>query len=223
MKILRHMLFHPNSRFKDLNASDLSSDHLSYYIKSLKALGLLERQMDGKYYLTSKGKELANTMDTDKMIIEKQPKVAVLLFAERKFRGKVQIVLQKRLKTPYFGFEGCPTGKVRFGETIKQAALRELKEETGLTAEKSEVRFILHELVYSDKGELLEDKIFHIVRLLNIGGDLTHFEGGENRWINLRDFPRVEKKFYSDMDIFNWYLAPPKEFFIEKVYKTSDF
>ena len=223
IKILRHLLFNPDSRFRDLNASNLTSDHLSYYIKSLKMLELISRNDDGKYNLTAKGKEYANTMDTDKAIIEKQPKVAVLVFAEREFRGKRQIVLQKRLKNPYYGFEGCPTGKVRYGETINEAAKRELKEETGLTAEKAKTVFILHEHVYNPQRELLEDKIFHVVKLAGVTGKLGNFEGGENKWINLADFPKVKKKFYSDMDIYNWYLKPPKEFFVEKPYEVDEF
>ena len=47
---------------------------------------------------------------------------------------KNKVLLIKRGKTPYKGHWSLPGGSQKFGETIKQAAHRELTEETNLTA-----------------------------------------------------------------------------------------
>ncbi len=49
------------------------------------------------------------------------------------FRGDDVLVIQ-RGKPPYKGEWSIPGGKIEFGETAAEAALRELKEETGVSA-----------------------------------------------------------------------------------------
>lgn len=222
MEILRQLLFHPGIRFTDLNISGLTSDHLTYHISELLALKLVRKEEKGRYSLTMKGKELANTMDTDKAIIEKQPKVAVMVIVEKVINRKKHLLIQTRLKEPYYGFKGFLTGKVRFGEKLLEAAARELEEETSLTAT-LDLRFILHELVYSVEGELLEDKIFHIIRGVDPVGELRDFEGGTNEWLPWSDYLKIEKRFKDDDAIFSNYDKTPKEFYVEKTYIAQEF
>ncbi|MEA1941298.1 MAG: NUDIX domain-containing protein [Pseudomonadota bacterium] len=49
------------------------------------------------------------------------------------FRGE-EVLLIKRGKPPYEGEWSLPGGKIEYGETAAEAALRELAEETGTTA-----------------------------------------------------------------------------------------
>ena len=46
-----------------------------------------------------------------------------------------EVMLIRRANPPYQGCWSIPGGKVEFGETLHEAALRELKEETGIHAE----------------------------------------------------------------------------------------
>ena len=85
----------------------------------------------GQYELTRRGKEYANRMDTEELVIEKQPKLVVDIGIED---GKGKWLFQERRKQPYSGYWGFPTGKIRWGEAMLEAAVRELMEETGLTA-----------------------------------------------------------------------------------------
>ena len=197
-KILRELLFMPAARFAELQkASGLESDHVKFHIKRLVELGYVDK-IGSVYQLSVAGKEYANKLDTDAGVIERQPKVAVLLVVER-YNSKTHMteyLLQKRLKHPYFGFWGAPTGKVRWGETLRDAAVRELKEETGLTGV-FEYRGIYHERVRRQAtGEIIEDKLFQLMFCDRFSGELqVEFDGGRNTWRTLEDMALESKKY----------------------------
>ncbi len=192
--ILHVLLFRPAARFAQLQkASELSSDHFNFYLKQLVDEVFVAKNKDGAYHLTVKGKEFANRFDTEERKVERQPKVAVCLIIRRE-DGK-QIV-QQRLKQPYYGYWGRPTGKIRWGETILQAAARELTEETGLMADLA-FEQVYHKLDYNkETGELLEDKIFFVISGTNPQGDLVeNFEGGRNAWMTRDEYLGQELSF----------------------------
>ncbi|MFO0971709.1 MAG: NUDIX domain-containing protein [Candidatus Saccharimonadales bacterium] len=134
--ILRELLFHPSAGFAELQKStNLTSDHFNFHISRLMDLGLVDKIKKGHYRLSAKGKEYANRLDTDDNTIERQPKNAVILALQRTHNGKTEFLFQERLKQPYYGYWGLPSGKIRWGETILETACRESLEETGLDAE----------------------------------------------------------------------------------------
>jgi ADP-ribose pyrophosphatase YjhB (NUDIX family)/predicted transcriptional regulator len=197
--ILRELLFHPEAGYAKLQKStDLTSDHFNFHIARLVELGLVEKVRRGTYRLTPHGKEYANRLDTDNNTVERQPKVAVLLAIERLHNGKKQFLFQERLKNPYFGFWGLPSGKMRWGEAVVDTALRESLEETGLSAD-FKVTGVYHERVaQAETDEMLEDKVFFVVRGTNPKGTLTaKFEGGHNEWLTREEARLKEKKFDS--------------------------
>lgn len=180
--ILHVLLFRPHAGFAELQkASGLSSDHFNFHIKQLLERDFVVKNAEGKYTLTFKGKEFSNRFDTDAREVERQPKVAVCLIIHD---DQGRTLMQQRLKQPYFGWWGRPTGKIRWGETILQAAARELMEETGLEAD-LEFRGVYHKMDYNQEtNKLLEDKIFFNINGTNPRGELTvEFEGGRNQWM----------------------------------------
>ncbi len=201
--ILRELLFHPSVGFASLQKlTGMTSDHFNFHLKKLIELGLVEKLSRGQYSLSTRGKEYANKLDTDNNTIERQPKVAVILVIERKAKSGIsEYLFQERLKQPYYGFWGCPTGKVRWGETIIQTAERELLEETGLSAD-HRLTGVYHEIVYQQEtGEQLEDKLFFVVHCTDTHGKLTEFfEGGHNKWMT-RQQALSQEKIFTSFDI----------------------
>lgn len=196
MKILRHLLLSPSAGFAELQKqTGLTSDHANFHIKKLLEVGYIEKNADDKYTLTRIGKEYSNRMDTDDNVIEKQPKVSVALIVEND-EGK--FLAQQRLKQPYYGFWGRPTGKVRWGETILEAGARELMEETGLTAD-LRVGGFYHKMDYDkESGDMLEDKIFVLVHGTNPQGELiVQDEGHRNEWLSDEEFATKDISFQS--------------------------
>jgi ADP-ribose pyrophosphatase YjhB (NUDIX family) len=156
-------------------------------------------KLEKRYRLTNKGKEYANRMDTDENEIEKQPKISVAITLERAGKnGEREFLFQQRKKNPYYDFWGRAGGKVRWGESIIEAANRELKEETGLTAD-FEYRLLYHKRDFDKgSGRLLEDKLFLCVYATKYSGELMQdFEGGVNRWMTVAEFHAQPKRFTS--------------------------
>lgn len=212
-QILRELLFVPSARFADLQKlTSLESDHVKFHIARLVEVGYVLKNDHGEYQLTVSGKEYANKLDTDKNLIERQPKSAVILVLEHE--GK--LLVQERLKHPYYGFWGFPGGKIRWGETIMEAAARELHEETGLSAELI-YRGVYHELTKSkETGEVLEDKIFQIIYGSAPEGKMIDtFDGGRNAWLTLDEI-RAKEKVYKSFDT-EYQFGVGKDVFSEQV------
>lgn len=199
MVILRELLFHPSAGFAELQKNThLTSDHFNFHINRLVELGLVEKIARGHYSLSSKGKEYANRLDTDDNTIERQPKSAVILAIEREGESGKEYLFQERLKNPYFGFWGLPSGKMRWGESVLETAARECLEETGFVADFT-VAGIYHErVILKETGEMMEDKIFFVCSGKNPTGKLlVDFEGGHNEWLSFDDAFKKDKKFDS--------------------------
>lgn len=197
--ILRELLFHPQAGYTALQTpTTLSSDHFNFHIARLIELGLVQRVSRGQYRLTIRGKEYANRLDTDNNTVERQPKVAVILAIRRQHHGINEYVFQERLKNPYFGFWGLPSGKIRWGETIVQAAARETLEETGLTADFKIVSVYHEHTLQAENDRLLEDKIFFVALGANPRGTLVEsFEGGRNQWLSYDKVTKKDKTYAS--------------------------
>lgn len=195
--ILRELLFHPSAGFAELQKpTGLDSDHFKFHIMRLVELGYVQRTQPKKYGLTASGKEYASRLDTDENVIEKQPKSSVILVAVRGDKNDPEILVQQRLKQPFYGFWCRAGGKIRWGETVVQAAERELMEEMGLTAD-IEIKGVYHKLdKRNEDGKLLEDKLFYMAVCTKIQGKLiAEFEGGKNAWRKASDLQKETKIF----------------------------
>lgn len=194
--ILRELLFVPEAGFAELRKkSGLESDHFKFHVARLRDAGYITKNTaTNKYALTPNGKEYANKLDTDNNVIERQPKSAVIIVLNHDNK----VLVQERLKHPYYGFWGYPGGKIRWGETIIEAAARELMEETNLSASLT-YRGVYHEHVEAaETNEIIEDKIFHVVSATHPVGEVSEeFEGGRNAWMTLDELNGVTLKYHS--------------------------
>ena len=222
-EILKILLFNPQARFVQLNELRLSTDHFSFHIKSLMKEGLIVKTQN-RYGLTVVGKEFAGRFDVDsaKVGLEKQAKISVAVAAVKKENGKTKYLLQKRLKQPYFGYQGFITGKIKWGETIEQAAAREFKEETGLTGSFT-FKGVKHKMDYAAAGEMLEDKFFFVFRVDNLQGEFQEkIEGGQNFWLTKKQIFALPNLFHSVEDVIKM-ISQNKIIFSETKYKVSGY
>lgn len=221
MAILRTLLLSDSASFSELTkATKLTSDHANFHIKKLVSAGYIQHlsRSYGKYQLTRSGKEYANRMDTDEELIEKQPKLSVVLDIVHADGRRLQ---QQRLKQPYYGYWGRPTGKIRWGETMVEAAERELLEETGLQADFTVLGF-MHKLDYDETGALLEDKYFCVMRGVNPRGELIKQTDGQmNEWMHDDEYNQKEKNFGTLSEV-EGFIESNSQFVFEKKYIYDD-
>lgn len=198
-EILKRLSLQPKLRFNDLVIENLESEHMNYHLKKLISYGLVKKDNE-VYELTDTGKDYTNSLDDSAQKVEKQPKTSIIIGAVRKNEnGEIEHLLCKRLKHPYFGKVGRLTGKVRFGETLEQAAQRELYEETGLTAEFLKIEKIYHKLRHRENGEFVQDGIFYIFFMKDLTGKfIEKLPYQENFWISKSALERRQ-----DLDLFD--------------------
>lgn len=193
--ILKQLLFKRTARFSELNTTDLTNDHFTFHLNRLIELELVKKTDDGSYTLTTKGKEFANRFDTEAMVIERQAKLSTKIIAVKEEDGQTYYLMEERLKQPYYGYWGFVGGKTRWGETVLEAAARELKEETNLEADLT-LYGLKHKMDYDADGALLEDKFFLLIRADNCRGDmLEQSDGGRNVWMTLDEIKQLDNLF----------------------------
>lgn len=129
LTILRQMLTQPTARYSDLKPKNLEANLFMYHLKLLIKQDLIEKQ-DKHYGLTRRGKRFADRATLDDMRIRIQPKL-VAITALKRADGKW--LLLERKHQPFLHHKGFPSGKIRFGESLQQAATRELQDKSGLT------------------------------------------------------------------------------------------
>lgn len=215
MRILRYLLLSPDGNFASLQKdAEMQSDQFTFHIKRLIKAGYVVKD-DATYRLTAAGKEFANRMDTDTYAIERQAKISVVVIVEDD-AGKV--LHQQRLKHPYYGYWGHISGKVRWGETLLEAAARELMEETGLSADLRIVS-LYHKLDYDEATQaLLEDKYLCIVHGTHPTGELIQDAAGRhNEWLTMAAFADKDKKFGEAEETLRL-IHQPHQVILEKKY-----
>lgn len=194
--ILRVLTFHPEARFAQMNELKMPTDQFTFHVNSLVEANLIEKLEKGLYQLTETGKELANRFDTETASYEKQGKVSVIIGCVKGINKQKLFLIQQRLKQPYYGYFGFISGKIPQGATPVETAIKELREETGLSAKKLKLVGVRHKMDYSKEGNLLEDKYFFIIKATGFSGELVEiFEGGKNQWLSNEELLKLDHRF----------------------------
>ncbi len=203
MAILRELLFNPKARFAELNKTGLTNDHFTFHLKRLIERGLVEKK-DEVYLLTPQGLEIAGRLDIKEMEIVHQPKLGVSICVTRRNKGKLQVLLGKRLRDPSKDKVGFYAEKVRFGESLYETARRCLVNETGLTGE-FKFTGTLHIVRYQGE-EIVVDVVFNCFKTKKIVGELKERTlESENFWVDYEQAYKVPNGFSDlvrDLDLF---------------------
>lgn len=228
LAILKKLLFAQSLKYSELKPdASMENNQLSFHLDFLVETGYVTKISKG-YTLTVDGKEYANRMDTEKQKIERQAKIGVLMCCYRKEGEEKEFLIYTRLKQPFYGKQWFMTGKVAYGETVEQTAIRELKEETNLDG-KPQLAFIRHYLVYEEwTQKLLEDKFFYVCLFENPLWNVIPCKEGKYERIKKSELKSyLTNPFQTGMDRFQFLKTIEhrngKVNFEEHSYFTSDF
>jgi 8-oxo-dGTP diphosphatase len=111
------------------------------------------------------------------------------------------VLLVRRANPPDAGLWGFPGGKIEFGETVQSATLRELREETAVTAEAGAVLTTLD--VFETAGDGTIGRHFILIAVLCrwISGEpMAGDDAMEARWFPIADLDPSRLPMSADVD-----------------------
>ena len=120
-------------------------------------------------------------------ILQPQIGVGAAVFKNNK------VLLVRRKNPPAAGFWAIPGGRLKWGETLQQAAEREIKEETGVIIKAGEIAWVF-EVIDRDEESLVR---FHYV-IIDLhskyltGTPQANSDALQARWIGKNDLLREE-------------------------------
>ena len=117
ISILKKLMYSPGLRYSDMKPEGMEGSQFTFHLDQLVNHKFVTK-MESLYQLTKEGKGLAGKLDLVDLDIEEQAKVSVLLICQRTTEGQEQLLLYTRKKSPFYNFQGFPTGKVKKGEDI---------------------------------------------------------------------------------------------------------
>lgn len=131
---------------------------------------------------------------TVKRNVKKPRRISAVVSALIEKDGKILLVKRKKSKKAFPGFWGIPTGKVKAGETLEEALIRETKEETGLKIKPLKIYHITqefhdnhHHLVFAFKTKIIRGN-------LKPGSDICEARWFKPNKINVKLQPVAKKQ-----------------------------
>jgi len=212
--ILSRLINLGSCRYRDLKPKEVDGNLFTYHLKQLLEAQLVERSAN-TYKLSASGLRYVDRLSLSDLKERIQPKI-VSLIAVRNRRG--DWLLYKRGRQPFKGMVGFPYGKTHLGETVLEAAKRELWEKTGLEADLTH-RGDAYVTVTRDE-ELVSVMLAHVFAGKNPRGSLkTNSSIGNCFWAKIVK-PDAKVFFPGFADIFQLLAKKTKgRFFTELFYQ----
>jgi len=103
-----------------------------------------------------------------------------------------RVVLVKRAKPPLAGEWSIPGGMLEIGETVREAAIREAKEETGLDVEAGELLGVFDRVLRDPEGRVQYHYVL-IDFLCNVTGGELHAgcDAADAQWFTLEEIVKL--------------------------------
>ncbi|HXZ28062.1 MAG TPA: NUDIX hydrolase [Terriglobales bacterium] len=107
-----------------------------------------------------------------------------------------RVVVVRRATAPLQGEWSIPGGMLELGETVREAAVREAREETGLVVEPGEVLGVFDRILPDSEGKIRYHYVLIDLLCRRVGGELrAGGDAAEARWLTaeeLQSFPVAE-------------------------------
>lgn len=141
----------PSLKFSELKPDTLENKLFTYHLKKVVAAGLVEKNADGEYALTSEGRLLGVHVLENTQAIADRAYSVLFLVIRRKSDGAH--LLYRRKSHPLFGRVGFMHATPNAHESSIETAARICKERTGLDVEFSALGSGFFRIFESDKLE----------------------------------------------------------------------
>lgn len=119
-----------------------------------------------------------------------RPMVTVDAVVFRQNENKPEVILIQRKNYPYEGMWALPGGFVDMDETVEEAVVRELEEETGLSNVELKQLHTFSAIGRDPRGRNISVNFYGIIEMKNSSvkaGD----DAGDARWFSLENLPKL--------------------------------
>ncbi len=221
--ILRQLFRKDGLRFAELNASDVPSDQFSYHLRHLLKLGFIEKTPDNRYRLSGRGKSRGQLLYPNKNGFIEQGFLAVRVVLTKNENNITYFLIQDRELVPYKNTYGTPGDKIFFGEDVQAAAVRAMKQQTGLTCD-VELRGVRH-IKDEYQDVCMQDKYFFIFWASNPRGRLAvRGRTGKNLWLTYEEIERSGRSIHGGLEILRIAQNQQRQIdFSEATYKVESY
>ncbi len=198
--IFRQFLYADKLKFSEIERkTGIRSNELAYLVKRMVREGILEKS--NEHYVVSEEYEKHIPLFPEASETTPLPVVLVACLSDGK------ILLVKRKKRAYKDYWSLPGGRIRTGETLKEASLRILKEKTFIDADFVSVNAVLHE--HYGKGKNVKNAfILFLTRAKALNEikekeHLKYFGRDETKNINMvpSDLWLIENRLDKNIDV----------------------
>jgi len=212
--ILGQLMQGESLRYSEIKPKGIESNLFAYHLKALRDEGLVLRTGWGAYGLTPAGKRYVDTLSLSDLKPRVQPKIVILLACHDRLG---RWLLMRRKVQPLLGKIGFPYGKLHRGETIAEAAHREMSEKIGIEAE-------LHHrgdgyITIQQHGEPISEVLFHLFSgVISSGEPLAQHPAGEVFWSQPEEDWSRDEMMSSMPDLLEAMSLSEDRFFLESFY-----
>lgn len=165
--VMRRLSTSKELAYSELKPPRIEGNQFSYHLKTLVRRGYVKRTERG-YALTTKGVHYSTQVNFEHFSMRIQPKIVTLIVCRDK---EGRLLVYRRSKQPFLGKLGFPYGKIHLGESIAEAAERELREKTGVEADLTH-KGIAYLLATDKNDEVITHMLFHIFKGARPRGDI---------------------------------------------------
>lgn len=127
--IVKKLTLSGSARFSELKPKNIESNLFMYHLNQLKKRDMVAKN-GTTYSLTSVARMYVDRANLEKLVFRVQPKIVSILAIKS---SKQNWLLLERTHEPHMNRVGFPSGKLHYGETLEDSAVRELEEKAGLT------------------------------------------------------------------------------------------
>ena len=104
-----------------------------------------------------------------------------------------RVLLIRRGQAPLLGEWSLPGGVLECGETLREAVIREAREETGLTVETGEMLGVYERIIRSEDGRVRDHYVLIDFLCRTAGGDLqAGSDAADVRWFTPEELPGLK-------------------------------
>ena len=103
-----------------------------------------------------------------------------------------RVVLVKRKSPPLAGEWSIPGGGLEIGETLREAVVREVREETGMTVEPADLLGVYDRLMRDDSGRVLYHYVLIDFLCRRLAGELqADGDADDARWFSQEEIGKI--------------------------------